>query len=288
MDIPFDFHLLANSHGVALLDGVTSWREQLRVNAAHDPRYGEPFQGWYGEVIPRQPIDVAIVRATSLMKSVRAWVIAGEGIGPLVTFEKHPGAAQLELTINPDFGQVLRTWIGTIPIVSMIQGNEHAVTMLNRWPPYDFLDPELPSVKATVPIIDGMFIDEYVAPWVGAVFYPLAAAKHIARNPMVHVLPPPPRENPQNSRHLETLREEIVQYGFAPGPLRLKWYKRYCRMLSAQLATIGCAVLPAPREACNQDGLLMEEYAEGLTHGNGKYGVLLASQIESWLSGVRP
>jgi len=64
----------------------------------------------------------------------------------------------------------------------------------------------------------------------------------------------------------------------------MKWYKRYCRRLALRLATIDCdVVLPSP-EACNAEGLLREEYAEGLTHGNNEYGKLAARQIESWLS----
>jgi hypothetical protein len=81
--------------------------------------------------------------------------------------------------------------------------------------------------------------------------------------------------------------ELISHYGFAPDRLRLKWYRRYCRLLEARLATIGCKALAAPPEACDPDGLLREEYAEGLTHGNSAYGVMTARRVESWLRELR-
>jgi len=205
-------------------------------------------------------------------------------VGPLFQLSKASPDSPPAVQLNPAYVEVLRSWSGGIPIVSMINGNEHALTMLNQWPPYDFLDEEVPSVESGVPIIDEVFIDEHVEPWVSAVFNQLLVVKRLAPNPLAHVLPPPPRENPQNSPHFELLRDVISTYGFAPAQLRMKWYKRYCRRLALRLATIDCdVVLPSP-EACNAEGLLREEYAEGLTHGNNEYGKLAARQIESWLS----
>ena len=101
---------------------------------------------------------------------------------------------------------------------------------------------------------------------------------------MAHVLPPPPREHPERAIHFETLEEDLRTFGFTPVALRLKWYRRYCQLLSARLASLGCHVLSPPAAACSTDGLLQDDFAEGLTHGNRRYGRLVAEQIASWLA----
>ncbi len=41
-----DFFLLAHSHGVALLDGISDWRESGIVGVSdRDARFGDAFQG---------------------------------------------------------------------------------------------------------------------------------------------------------------------------------------------------------------------------------------------------
>jgi hypothetical protein len=284
-----DFYLLAHSHGVSLLDGMTDWREAHGRGATHDPRYGDAFQGWFEGAVPRYPFDAAVVKgAPSLKKLVALVISAGTGIGPLVQPVTRPPAASLEVRVNPELANVLQAWRGHVPIVSMINGNEHALTMLNRWPPYDFIDEDVAGIDRDAPIIDEVFVNEHIEPWIASVFVPLAVLRQIAGNPLLHVLPPPPRENPQNSRHLEVLQDAVAQFGFAPDRLRLKWYRRYCRRLSERLATVGCKVLVPPPEACSPQGMLKDEYAEGLTHGNDRYGTLTATRIESWLNEFRP
>jgi hypothetical protein len=169
----------------------------------------------------------------------------------------------------------------------MINGNEHAATMLNQWPPYDFLEEEVAGMDPEATIIDETFIDERIDAWIAAVYFPLMVLRQLVTNPLAHVLPPPPRENPRNSSHVELMGELISRYGFAPDRLRLKWYRRYCRLLGARLATIDCQVLAAPFQACDSHGLLRDEYAEGLTHGNDLYGTMTAQRIESWLREMR-
>jgi len=287
-DMAPDFFLLAHSHGVSLLDGMTDWRSALGKDVDPDPRYGQAFQGWFQGAIPRFPFPVSVIGGVPSLKQIVVWIMsAGGGIGPLVGAPKPSLTGPPEFPVNPEYLKVLQSWRGVTPIVSMINGNEHGLTMLQQWPPFDFLEEGIPSVASGVPIIDDVFIDEHVEPWIAAVFFPLDLLRHANPNPVAHVLPPPPRENPQNSRHFEILREAISQYGFAPDQLRLKWYKRYCRRLSTRLAAIGCDVLSPSPQACNSEGMLLEDYAEGLTHGNSRYGMLTAHQIESWLHGLR-
>lgn len=274
-----DLYLIAHSHGVSLLDGITDWRTKKLVVNEHDPRYGEAFQGWFNGSIMNDPFIARVIDNTVLLNNIEAWLItSGSKIGPLAKLESENGVQVLR--ISRTFSAILDSWNGSSPIVSMLNGNEHALTMLNRLPVYDFIDPEISAIEANVPIIDEMFIDQNIAAWVSEVYYSLAAIKKLVRNKLIHVLPPPPRVNPLLSQHFEVLSDLVTRHGFLSDQLRVKWYRRYCRRLTALLTSLDCNVVAPPPDACNADGLLMEEYAEGLTHGNSKYGQLIAKQIE--------
>jgi hypothetical protein len=273
-----DFYLIAHSHGVSLLDGITDWRKQKSVVDEHDPRYGEAFQGWFNRSVMNDPFTAEVIDNTVLLNNIVAWVItSGSKIGPLAKFESENGSQTLR--VSSKFSGIVNSWNGASPIVSMLNGNEHALTMLNRLPAYDFIDPEISAIEANVPIIDEMFIDQSIATWVSEVYYSLVAIKKLVRNKLIHVLPPPPRENPLLSQHFEVLSDLVTMHGFLSDQLRVKWYRRYCRRLTALLTSLDCNVVAPPSEACNSNGLLLEEFAEGLTHGNSKYGQLIAKQI---------
>jgi hypothetical protein len=281
-----DFFLLAHSHGVSLLDGATDWRARLRGGSGSDPRYGAAFAGWFHGGIPRTPFEVDMPGG-SVAKRIVAWVISSSaGIGPLLA-QCEAGAADTDIRLNSEYQRVLGLWHGAAPIVSMIHGNEHWPTLLNMWPPCDFVEETTPGIAPGVPVIDEAFIDAQLAPWVAAAFFPLWAIRRMVPNPLAHCLPPPPRENPQGSLHLEVLQEHVARYGFAPDRQRLKWYRRYCRRLAEKLVAIGCTVFEPPPQACTAEGLLRAEFAEGLTHANHAYGALTARRIEAWLQGLR-
>lgn len=281
-----EFLLLAHSHGVAFLDAVTDWRARVKLAGAPDPRFGSTFQGWFGGTLPDRPMDLAWQLPGAAPRTIAAWVMPPGGpVGHLVEMVPGPGGAA-QPKVNPAYVEVLREWRGRGPVVSMIRGNEHALTMLGRFPPYDFVDPEVPGVAAGVPVIDEGLLERYVSPWTDMVFHPLELARRETGARVLHVPPPPPREKAESARHLEEMGELVRQYGFVPERLRLKWYRRYCRQLRARLEAVGCDLLEAPREALTSEGLLREELAEGLTHGNRGYGGLVAAQVDAWVAGA--
>jgi hypothetical protein len=213
---------------------------------------------------------------------MKTWLISsGSGIGELAKLQLQ-GDSQT-LFIHAKLREVLSEWNGTMPIVSMLNGNEHAQVLLNRFPAYDFIDVDSPGVKDGVPVIDSSFIDQSIKGWINAVIPALLVVRRLTTNPFIHVLPPPPREHPERSTHFEVIDKLVAAFGFLPGHLRLKWYRRYCRQLTATLASLGIHTLAAPTEACTPEGLLKVEFSEGLTHGNAAYGRLVAQQLSSLL-----
>lgn len=279
---PLDFHFIAHSHGVSVLDAISNWRKQLNSLGEHDPRYGAAFQGWFNGSITGEPFTTEIDHPSIEFKKIDAWIISSAAkVGQLAVLKSSNGISTLYL--DEKFSAVLNAWNDSRPIVSMLNGNEHALTMLNRLPPYDFIDSEEKSLHRDATIIDELFIDQIISTWINAVYFSLVALRKSCNNQLIHILPPPPRENPTTSVHTEAFPDEMLAKGFIADHLRLKWYRRYCRKLTECLTAINCQVLEAPTLACNSNGLLKEEYAEGLTHGNMKYGVLVAEQIASTL-----
>jgi hypothetical protein len=244
--------------------------------------YGLAFQGWFNGAVSSEPFETEVSDVALSFTHIEAWLISsGSGIGELARLQRQGEADTL--MIHQKLIALLNAWNGTRPIVSMLNGNEPAQFMLNRFPAYDFIDPDVPGVKVGVPVIDIAFIDQAIRGWIRAVLPALLAVRRLAANPLIHVLPPPPREHPERSRHFETMDKLVTAFGFLPGQTRLKWYRRYCRQLSAQFGSFGIRVVAAPSEACTPEGLLKEEYAEGLTHGNAAYGRLVAAQLSSLL-----
>ena len=273
-----DVHLIANSHGVALLDALTYWRKSGACGGEQDARYGAAFKGWFDGSIGGAPFETEIVDHSFRGRSLHAWVLSsGTPIGPLARLRQEDG--QIKLYLAERFSQTLQAWDNGRPIVSMLAGNEHALTMLNNLPEYDFIEPEVPGVQPGAQIIDDLFIDERISQWVEPVLSAICGMRRVTRCPVIHVLPPPPREDPMASQHLEGIGDFVRQFGLVSDRLRLKWYRRYCRRVTEVLQPLGCEVLPAPAEACTADGLLRQELAEGLTHGNRGYGALVARQL---------
>jgi len=265
-----------------MLDGISDWRERFRNDGPQDSRFGAAFQGWFSGALNHEPFNANVRDVDLPFKQISAWLISsGANIGILAQLENRDGANILG--INEMLSSTLQRWNGHVPILSMLNGNEHATFMFNRYPAYDFIDQDLPGVETGVPLIDTTFIDEVIAGWIRAVFVSLLAIRHVSANPLFHTLPPPPREHPERSLHPEGLGGLVAQYGFLPARLRLKWYLRYCRQLRMQLESIGCHVLAAPVQACTEAGLLRDECAEGLTHGNANYGRLVAQQFATLL-----
>ena len=154
--IESDFCLLAHSHGVALLDGATNWRRAFSEITRVDPLFWPRVSG----LVRRRRCRVSSLRADVIVdglpfRRLTAWVMsAGARSEPLIRTISRPPPAPLEVQLGPDYSNLLHAWRGSTPIVSMINGNEHALAMLNCWPPYDFNDEAIPALQTNVPIVD--------------------------------------------------------------------------------------------------------------------------------------
>ncbi len=279
----YDFVVLGHSHAIAFLDGVTDWRQHSAPNTStpKDPRYSEAYQGWRSGAFPAEVLAVNVTEPGLRSRRLLARLISRtSSFKTGVEFVERDGRTKLQ--IQPQFLDVLRELPANTPIVSFMHGNEHARMMLGHLPPYDFIDPEVADINPSsdaVPI-DTMFIDQVIDAWLAVVAPTLTAIKAITGSRVIHVLPPAPVENPQSSSYLEKLEAFVLEYGFAPDPIRLKWYRRYCRLLSMVLEANGCEVLPPPANTVTREGFLKSSLSGGLTHGSSEYGKHIARALE--------
>lgn len=296
MDRKHDFCLIAGSHGIAVLDAFSDWRSVLAsrgnvrdsVFAYSSPvaQYQSPaFSGWYDGSMPFEPFSVQLTQGGLSQHACAVWMLSAAArteIGPLASFK--PGeSGGVVLEVNPALIRVLEKWSTHVPIVSMLNGTEPASMMFNQYPEYDFIE-EGATQNPGLQVLPLRVVDHYVDQWVNATLAPLLAIRKMSSAPLFHVMPPPPREEPQKALYQEGLHDIIRQHGFVSDALRLKWYRRYCRVLR-QVAVGICSFIEVPSDALTGEGLLRAQYAEGLTHANTAYGALIGQRILSCVLG---
>jgi hypothetical protein len=131
-----------------------------------------------------------------------------------------------------------------------------------------------------VPVLPRDVVDALMDKWTTNIATTLIALRKMtAAKRIVQVLPPPPLEDIASMPYTEGFGDAIRQYGFVRDQLRLKWYQVYCEKIIQIGESLHCEVILPPRTAMTENGLLLQKYAEGLTHGNPAYGALLAKQI---------
>jgi hypothetical protein len=171
-------------------------------------------------------------------------------------------------------------------VVSMIGGNQHAVYSTIQHPQrFDFFSPDVRVVeKGTAEIIPYRAIEDVFERGLrsgdGRSLEALRSAT-VAR--VVHVLPPPPKEdNEYIAQNHETLfATDLPQRGVSSPRLRLKFWHLQKRVLQRICRELGIDVITPPKRAVDDRGFLLPEfYANDATHGNWLYGERILRDVE--------
>jgi hypothetical protein len=95
--------------------------------------------------------------------------------------------------------------------------------------------------------------------------------------------PPPPKLNEARilQRHESLFHEKgLLEHGITPALIRLKLWALQVSVLMELCREWGCALLPPPAQAIDDQGFLKDEYAgDDATHGNLQYGQLNIQQV---------
>ena len=171
-------------------------------------------------------------------------------------------------------------------VVSMIGGNQHAVYSTIQHPQrFDFFSPDLPLLEQGTPeIIPYRAIEEVFERGLrSGDGRSLEALRSATAARVVHVLPPPPKEDNEHiAQNHETLfAKDLPERGVSSPQLRLKFWHLQRRVLERICAELGIEVLAPPKRAIDEAGFLLREfYANDATHGNWLYGERILREVE--------
>lgn len=278
--------LIGHSHAVCLLDALGTWRDQAGLStAAQDQRYGEAFRGWFDVDMGGNAFTLA-VRPTSFPAPAElvTCLLTAKTSGDLITARDVGNSKQVRGT--PLLARCVQQFRHIDLVVSALHGYEAAiVSLIDNHPPYDFapLDDSdaLPLAPPPFQPIDrshiARWVDTFAQP---AILSVTALQQSLPSARVVHVLPPPPLEDPAQVKRREVLESLLARHGFVRPLLRLKWSLAYRARVRTALEAQGIQVMQAPRAALTAGGFLREDLSEGLTHGNGHYGAMLWEALD--------
>jgi hypothetical protein len=171
-------------------------------------------------------------------------------------------------------------------VVSMIGGNQHAVYSTIQQPQrFDFFSPDVdardknPSELIPYRALEDVF-DHGLRTGDGRSLGALRAAT-VAR--IVHVLPPPPKQDNEHilRHHESSFAKDLPQFGVSAPELRLKFWKLQRRVLVQICSELKIEVMNPPKRVVDHRGFLRPEfYANDATHGNWLYGEHVMREVE--------
>jgi hypothetical protein len=113
----------------------------------------------------------------------------------------------------------------------------------------------------------------------------------VTKIPVAYLLPPPPTsQTAVIQKNLSESLRELTELYYMPSASLI--YKSWCIYAAATrelCSEFGIAVVPPPREALDEQGLLRIEYVKDCLHGNAEYGAIVIEQLAQVLrSNPRP
>ena len=278
--------LIGHSHAVCLLDALGTWRDQAGLStAAQDRRYGEAFRGWFdvdmGGNAFTLPVGPTGFPAPSELVTC---LLTAKTAGDLITARDVGNVTRVRGTAL--LARCVQQFRNTDLVVSALHGYEAAiVSLVDNHPPYDFApfdnNGELPLAPPPFQPIDrshiARWVDTFAQP---AILSVTALQQSLPSARVVHILPPPPLEDPAQVVRREVLESRLARHGFVRPALRLKWSLAYRARVRTALEAQGIEVLQAPQVALTGGGFLRADLSEGLTHGNSRYGAMIWEALD--------
>lgn len=176
-------------------------------------------------------------------------------------------------------------------VISLVGGNQYAmISTLRPCPDVYLVDPSEPSDQKSVAcygpatIIPRRAMKSYLASGIGnldgAV---LARIRASTRARVVHILPPPPKQDNEFIRRShDTVFAPAGCIGIDPSEpqFRLKCWQLQRECLEELCGEIGIEVLPPPADTVDDGGFLKPfYYGKDVTHANRRYGDRLLREI---------
>ena len=284
--------LIGHSHAVCLLDALGAWRDQAGLSAAaQDQRYSEAFRGWFDVDTGGDAFTVAAQRTAFPAPAELVTCLLTGKAGDLITTWDAGNVKQVRGT--PLLARCVQQFRNVDLVVSALYGNETAsVSLIDNHPPYDFAPLDDNDALPLAPPPSQPIDRSHIVRWVDTFMQPAvlsvtALQRSLPSARVVHVLPPPPLEDPAQVTRREVLENLLAEHGFVRPLLRLKWSLAYRARVQTALASQGIRVMQAPSAALTGTGYLRKDLSEGLTHGNGRYGAMIWEALDGLVGSVQ-
>jgi hypothetical protein len=271
--------IIGHSHVVAILDGIGCWRKAAHLDQdCEDKSYTAAFQDWYSVNTAGKLFEILPKKQFEAFRGAKVSPITSAGSYTVATLTRLDNGS-MQASISPDLQAFLNEVAEFDVVISVLHGGEHVKRgIVNDMPEYDFA-PYEEGLTDYYPI-DSSYIAKYLAQDIQTVGAPLLAmCLSLKKARLLHVAPPPPLKDPSAAKVYENLDDLVRRYGFVRPALRLKWYSRYLASLRSVTARLGITLVEPNDHALTVDGFLNPEFAEGLTHGNARYGELMAGDL---------
>lgn len=276
--------LIGHSHAVAILDAIADWRGGLGMDrVGTEAGYTESFRGWSSINTGGRMIRLSPYPGFEVFEGLQVCLINAATFRNNLAEVKEVVNGQVRFEVSPLLGGFIESIQGFDAVISVIQGNEHTLlSLVATLPDYDFAPFDDPPCGQP---LDRVYIDSWLSQMCMPVAAPLACMRGALRTTRIlHVPPPPPLFDPSRTSTLEVLAEQIKQHGFTRPQLRRKWYETYVSRLEARLHAMGVAMIGPDLAEIGEAGFLRPEFSEGLSHGNRRYGELMARRIAAALT----
>src|SRR6476660_9278848 len=194
--------LIGHSHAVCLLDALGTWRDRAGLSAAaQDRRYSDAFRGWFDVDLRGNAFTLA-VGPTSFRAPAElvTCLLTAKTSSDLITVRDVGNVKQVRGT--PLLAKCVEQFRNIDVVVSTVHGNEAAnVSLIDNHPPYDFAPFDGNDALDLAPPPTQPIDRSHIARWVDSFAQPAilsvtALQRALPSTRVVHVLPPPPLEDP--------------------------------------------------------------------------------------------
>jgi hypothetical protein len=280
--------LFGHSHSVCLMDAIGDWRGQVFGNRKLSIQkttarsgFAQSFDDWDATDTSDIAIQLPGSKVGPLVADVMGFVISGAA--PYYALAALNGAS---VAISPTLAKIAAAFKDCDLVVSIAFGNELATPIwLDDLPRYDFIEESVPGpLRAEAQPVSRKYIDTICRGFAMRA-YPVCAflRQSCPNSKVIHLLPPPPLEDPSGLKLHEGFAPKLAKYGTLDSKVRLKWFRSYVRATVLTLSPLGVTVLPPPMAAHTPRGFFRDELSSGLTHGNTRYGAMVWENVAAHL-----
>jgi hypothetical protein len=287
--------LVGYCHAVAILDGIGTWREALRMGLDHgdkgdhrdkgdhgDKAHTPGLQGWDDIDTEGRLFDLVPKPDFAAFQGMKFALLNGKtpNSHPLAVLTRGAeGAPRIQYT--PVLHSLLTSFADFDVIISAITGGENTVPYLRLgMPEYDFAPYDADAAYWPV---DTLYVARHIqtsTTWVEAGLSMMRHTLKTAR--IIHIAPPPPPKD-YCARHCAPAADGSPGCNHVRPTLHLKYYRAIIASLRTITANLGITLVEASPEALTEDGFLKIEFQDGWTRGNRRYGELVAAQLAELL-----